>query len=235
MTSDAVDSVCQQVQTATQQLLGDTITVTDQGWRAPSLLPGWSRGHVATHLARNADALHRLVNGSIAGRQVPMYASDGDRDAEIEQGAHRSGLDLQIDLDTSAERLSEAFASVPTAQWDAMVTMRGGSVKPLRALPLGRLAEVLLHHLDLEQGLGLSDLQPEPARWVIDWTVDRITGRGQAPDLTLLATDGQRWQLGAGGRELTGETGFLLGWLTGRNPRAVGVTGADGLTAPSYG
>lgn len=49
---------------ATTVLLRDTISVTDDQWRGgPSRLPGWSRGHVATHLARNADAFTRLVNG----------------------------------------------------------------------------------------------------------------------------------------------------------------------------
>ena len=37
------------VRTATQRLLGDTILVTDDQWRAPSRLPDWTRGHVATH------------------------------------------------------------------------------------------------------------------------------------------------------------------------------------------
>jgi len=29
-------------------LLGDTILVSDEEWRAPSRLPDWTRGHVAT-------------------------------------------------------------------------------------------------------------------------------------------------------------------------------------------
>ncbi|HEX5383496.1 MAG TPA: maleylpyruvate isomerase N-terminal domain-containing protein, partial [Propionibacteriaceae bacterium] len=48
------------VRTATQRLLGDTILVTDEQWRAPSRLPEWTRGHVATHIARHADAICRL-------------------------------------------------------------------------------------------------------------------------------------------------------------------------------
>src|SRR5690349_12491230 len=94
---------------ATQRLLGDTISVTDDDWRGPSRLPGWSRGHVATHIARQADALGRLVAWARTGERQAMYASDEQRDAEIEAGSGRSGLDLQVDLDTSAGRLAEAF------------------------------------------------------------------------------------------------------------------------------
>src|SRR2546430_1201820 len=40
---------------ATGRLLASATTLTDTGMREPSLLPGWTRGHVLTHVARNAD------------------------------------------------------------------------------------------------------------------------------------------------------------------------------------
>ena len=44
--------------------------LTDEQARQPSLLPGWSRGHVATHLSRNADALRRLTLGVLGDEQA---------------------------------------------------------------------------------------------------------------------------------------------------------------------
>ena len=57
------------VRDATERLLTaaaklDNAAVTDQ-----SRLPGWTRGHVLAHLARNADALVNVLEGR------PMYAS----------------------------------------------------------------------------------------------------------------------------------------------------------------
>jgi maleylpyruvate isomerase len=95
---------------ATQRLLGGTIVVTDAEWAAPSRLPGWSRGHVASHVARQADAFTRLVDGAANGVPRAMYTSPEARTAEIEDGAVRTGLALQTDLDTSAGRLEAAFA-----------------------------------------------------------------------------------------------------------------------------
>ena len=97
------------VRTATQRLLGDTISVTDEQWRAPSRLPDWTRGHVATHIARHADALIRLAEWARTGERQDMYPSPEHRASEIEAGSGRSGLDLQIDLDTSAGHLGSAF------------------------------------------------------------------------------------------------------------------------------
>ena len=52
--------------------------------RAPSLLPGWSRGHVVTHLARNADGLCRLLHGAETDQPKYMYASrERDVDAAL--------------------------------------------------------------------------------------------------------------------------------------------------------
>ena len=60
---------------ASQRALESTLeTLTDQQAREPSRLPGWSRGHVVTHLARNADALNRFAVGVITGEPAPeMY------------------------------------------------------------------------------------------------------------------------------------------------------------------
>ncbi|MET0910545.1 MAG: maleylpyruvate isomerase N-terminal domain-containing protein, partial [Ilumatobacteraceae bacterium] len=40
----------------------------------PSLLPGWTRGHVLTHIARNADSFVRLLEAAGRGEVVTQYA-----------------------------------------------------------------------------------------------------------------------------------------------------------------
>jgi maleylpyruvate isomerase len=111
--------------TGTAHLLGGTISVSDEDWRGPSLLPGWSRGHLATHIARQADGLVRLADWARTGTRTDMYASPDQREDEIQAGALRSGLELQVDLDTSARQLEQAFAAVTDA---------GASCRPGRRL-----------------------------------------------------------------------------------------------------
>ncbi|MEV7393377.1 maleylpyruvate isomerase N-terminal domain-containing protein, partial [Streptomyces sp. NPDC091215] len=50
-----------QINAATGHLLETAARFTDADVRAPSLLPGWSRGHVLTHVARNADGGRNLL------------------------------------------------------------------------------------------------------------------------------------------------------------------------------
>ncbi|HQF04569.1 MAG TPA: maleylpyruvate isomerase family mycothiol-dependent enzyme, partial [Phycicoccus sp.] len=73
-----------------------TVTTLDD-LEVPSLCAGWSRAHVLTHLARNADGIGNLVRAA-AGAPGTMYASDEARDADIEAGAHRAKSEIVDDL-----------------------------------------------------------------------------------------------------------------------------------------
>jgi maleylpyruvate isomerase len=224
------------VRTATQRLLGDTILVTDDQWRAPSRLPEWTRGHVATHIARHADAIGRLAQWARTGERQNMYASPEQRVSEIEAGAGRSGLDLQIDLDTSAGGLSSAFDALDAAgAWDAVVEMRGGLQLPARLLPLPRLLEVVIHHVDLDIGYEITDIDTQTAEWLLEWCAFRLQNRDDFPELQLTSDSGLTLTLGSVGEPIavTGSSANLLGWLMSRTDTSA-VTGGSGLRLPAF-
>lgn len=225
------------VTAATQRLLGDTITVSDPDWRGPSRLPGWTRGHVATHLARHAEALSGLLEAALRGERVAMYPSDEERDAAIEAGAGRTSLELQIDLDTTAGRLGTDFERLEEARaWDTPVELRDGREAPAGLLPLARLSEVVLHHVDLDVGFEVDDIDRTTADWLLEWCAFRLSPRVDFPPLVLLSDTGLRVSVGAGSapaREIRAASPRLLGWLTGRSS-AEAVDGGAGIVLPSY-
>ncbi|GAA3306714.1 hypothetical protein GCM10020295_63660 [Streptomyces cinereospinus] len=71
------------VRDATERLLAAAAELDNADVTEPSRLPGWTRGHVLAHLARNADALVNVLQGR------PMYVSADARDADIERDAPR--------------------------------------------------------------------------------------------------------------------------------------------------
>jgi maleylpyruvate isomerase len=224
------------VRTATQRLLGDTILVTDEQWRAPSRLPDWTRAHVATHIARHADALVRLTQWARTGERQDMYPSPDYRANEIEAGAGRSGLDLQIDLDSSAGGLDSAFEELDAADaWDAVVEMRGGIKVPARLLPLARLLEVVIHHVDLDIGYEITDIDAQTAEWLLEWCAFRFRDRADFPKLELTSDSGLTATVGTVGEPaaVSGSSVGLVGWLLGRTDGS-GVTGAGGLQLPGF-
>jgi len=224
------------VRTATQRLLGDTILVSDEQWRAPSRLPDWTRGHVATHIARHADALCRLAEWARTGERQDMYPSPEHRAQEIEAGAGRSGLDLQIDMDTSAGRLGSALDGIDAADaWDAVVEMSRGVQVPARLMPLARLLEVVIHHVDLDIGYEISNIDDQTAEWLLEWCSFRLGSREDFPKLQLTSDSGFSTAIGSVGDPVAvnGSSAQLLGWLMGRIDAST-VSGSDGLRLPAF-
>ena len=60
--------------------------VTDTDARRPSLLPGWSVGHVLTHLARNADSHVRMLEAAAVGEVADQYPGGNERRAAAPRG-----------------------------------------------------------------------------------------------------------------------------------------------------
>jgi maleylpyruvate isomerase len=126
-----------------------------------SLLPGWTRGHVLTHIARNADSFVRVLDAARRGEVVTQYERGGEsRNADIEAGATRDWESLVDDVRSSATRLDEVFATQD--RWDLSMTNVQGESVPHADLPFRRLREVVVHHADL------GDDGFTPANWPAD-------------------------------------------------------------------
>jgi maleylpyruvate isomerase len=226
--SAPVETVRKRNLEATQRLLGDTIGMDNDQWRTPSLLPGWTRAHVAVHLARGADALVRLIHTAPTNPDAPMYPDPQTRFTDIERGVERSGLALQIDLDTSADELHTALDHV--THWTDPITLMGRSLT-MAQVPMARLREVVLHHIDLACGFSFADIDPVPARWLLQWDLSARPTNG--PRVRIASDSGITAEFGVEGAQRTvrGSDAHLWGWLTGRSAPD-NVEGADGLQLP---
>ncbi|WP_460064376.1 maleylpyruvate isomerase family mycothiol-dependent enzyme [Streptomyces sp. YKOK-I1] len=199
------------VREATDRLLTAVGKLDDAAVAEPSLLPGWSRGHVLAHLARNADALVNVFEGR------PMYADASVRDADIDRDAPRP-LEVQLaDVRESAARF-QAAAAVP-ADWSRTVELRNGVTDHAARVPFRRWGEVELHHVDLGIGYALEDLPQEFTERETDFLADRFAGHPDVPPTRL--TNGTRaWRTGREADDpeviVTGAPADLLGWLAGR-------------------
>ncbi|MGK5641538.1 maleylpyruvate isomerase family mycothiol-dependent enzyme [Streptomyces sp. URMC 126] len=196
---------------ATDRLLTAVGKLPETALHEASRLPGWTRGHVLAHIARNADALVNVL----AGR--PMYADADARDADIERDAPRPLAVHLADLRDSSRRFLEAAAALGDPS--RTVTLRNGVTDLAARVPFRRLIEVELHHVDLGIGYGLEDLPAEFTEREIGFLADRFAGHPEVPSLLLAAEDGREWRTGgADGPRLrvSGPAPALLGWLAGR-------------------
>jgi maleylpyruvate isomerase len=220
MTDHARD--LESVRTATERLL-DTAdrTLNNAGAAEPSLLPGWTRGHLLAHLARNADALGHVLEGR------PMYRTAEARDADIERDAGRPLAVHLADLRESTARFFAAAAR--NDDWSRTVALRNGVTDAAARVPFRRLAEVELHHVDLGIGYRLEDLPPEFTDREIDFLAERFAGHPAVPSTGVSVDGGRRLWATGGGTDggpdggpvaVRGSAADVLGWLAGRRDGA---------------
>ncbi|MEV7810619.1 maleylpyruvate isomerase family mycothiol-dependent enzyme [Streptomyces flaveolus] len=213
MMDHAHDLAC--VREATDRLLTAVATMDNASLAESSRLPGWSRGHVLAHLARNAEALVNVLQGR------PMYASAEVRDADIERDAPRP-LEVQLaDLRDSAARFQTAGEA--PADWTRTVELRNGVTDSASRVPFRRWVEVELHHADLGIGYELEDLPAEFLERETGFLAERFSGNPDVPQTRI--TDGTRaWTTGRAADEpaitVTGRPAELVGWLAGRRDGA---------------
>lgn len=147
-----------QIDDATQRLLGTARVIAEPDLRQPSLLPGWTRAHILAHLARGADAVRNLLVGIRSGQDRPAYASSEAREAGIERGAGQNAKDLSADVAGSAMALRTVARQLLDQAWSQPVRILGSDPFPAAQLLTRRLVEVELHHCDLAAGYS-------PAGW----------------------------------------------------------------------
>ncbi|MCE6994089.1 maleylpyruvate isomerase family mycothiol-dependent enzyme [Saccharothrix sp. S26] len=195
--------------------------------RGPSLLPGWSRAHVVTHLARNADALVNLLTWAKTGVEHQMYPSAADRDADIAEGASRLPQLLRADLDAACQRFVAFARDLPPGAWEAEVAHPKAGPFRAHRVPWLRLREVWFHLVDLDAGVGFEDLPPELLERYVEEVVGQFAGRSDVPParVEVVFPDGRQrsWGLTAdsdASPAVSGAAADVLGWLTGRHSGA---------------
>lgn len=223
------------VRAATGQLFRSLERLTDDLAREPSVLPGWTRGHVLTHLARNADATWRVSDAALDGLKVPMYAGGRDeRNRGIDEGAGRSASELIADVRRSATQLQAHWNQLAEAEWQ-LETQPGGPDTPLRTVAdglLNRWREVAVHHADLNLGYSSADWSPAYIATDLPRVINSMPGWAKdAPRLMswflrddttgnawIVTARGIRPGVGSATHMLHAPGHALLAWLLGRDP-----------------
>jgi maleylpyruvate isomerase len=227
------------VRESTARLLLDLDGLSEVDVRGDSLLPGWTVGHVLTHLARNADAFAGLLAAAQRREQPLMYPSTQARADDIEAGSGRPADALTEDVRDSAQRLDELWLAMRADDWDAPTKYNG--LAPAADTISGRWREVEIHHVDLDLGYG-------PQEWPAEFCQDVLDGQSGAAlarrlpvgtSLVLHATDAAgQWVAGErDAREVAvhGPAWALASWLVGRPQPALGALKTDGGELPELG
>jgi maleylpyruvate isomerase len=177
--------------------------VTDAQVAQPSLLPGWTVGHVATHIARNAQGHLRMFDAAMRGEVAQMYPGGREqRSGDIEAGSRRRASEIIADVTTTASQLESAWAAMPAAAWSGRgITFTGEET--MADLVFIRWRETAVHHADLGLGFSWSDWDPDYVRLdlvrlTMLWASRKPMGMTELPPEAMSVTDHHRlaWLLG---------------------------------------
>lgn len=214
----------------TERLLDTAASLANDAVLAPSLCPGWSRGHVLSHVARNADGLAAVCRAVLDGTGETMYAGDDVRDDDIAAGCRRSASDLADDVRESAQRLAPLLSRLgPEHEGLGAERTPGGRRIAAEDVRYLRLRELVYHHVDLHAGFTFEQVAPDVLALFLDATFANLSEHALSPGLHVSTSEGDDHVLGDGATRVTGTRAAVLAWLA--RGQTVGIR-ADGPLPP---
>jgi maleylpyruvate isomerase len=235
------------VRVATRRILRTVTDLTDEQAAAKSLLPGWSRAELLTHLARNADGGAGIAQAA-ARAEIGMQYPGGQhqRAADIAAGRGATAAVLVADLRRSCDALMESWQQLPDDAWDRPGLSLTGQ-RTQRGWVWARWREVEVHHIDLDLGYSSAEWTVAFVSRGLDDAFTDLASRAHARrspgdiNVRVETTDHDRaWIVRIRADVTTVErddnatapvdgtvTGWgcdVLAWLYGRDPNGAGLT-----------
>jgi maleylpyruvate isomerase len=206
--------------------------LTEADCRAPSLLPGWSRGHVLVHWAGNADGQTRMLEAAMRGEVAAQYpGGDAQREADIETGSARPARLILWDVRAAVDRVEDAWRRMPPEAWSRPTDARIGP-RPAWQSVWARWRETEIHHVDLDVGYTHDHWPAEFVRLMLPRVVPTL-GTRLADGITVqIQTPERQWTQASVAAPVSGDpvvvrgaASAVLHWLTGRPvPAAADLT-----------
>ena len=189
-----------------QRLLQALDGLTDEQCRQPSLLLGWSRGHVLSHLANNAYSHLRMFEAASRGEETEQYeGGKPTRDAQIEAWSSLSAHELVGHVRASIYALEGAWASATPTTWTGfgIKSHAGGARVAITDLMLMRWCETEVHSSDLNLDYSFENWDATFVRFELDrqlmiWNSRKSMGLTVLPEAAAKLSPNHRlaWLLG---------------------------------------
>jgi maleylpyruvate isomerase len=187
-----------------QRLLQSLDSLTDDQCREPSALPGWTRGHVLSHLARNAESHVHVLQCAARGEVGEQYIGGAKARKEgIESHANDSAESLVNAVRRSIYALEGQWAATNSEGWQGHGVNSAGASIAMSDIVFLRWREVEVHHADLALAFTFADWNSTYVRYELDrhvmmWRASKPMGLTPVPKIALQLPPNERlaWFLG---------------------------------------
>ena len=187
-----------------QRLLQTLDLLTDDQCREPSALPGWTRGHVLSHLARNAESHVHVLQCAARGEVAEQYVGGAKtRKQGIETHALDSAESLVASVRKSIYALEGQWAATNSEGWQGHGVNSAGATIAMSDIVFLRWREVEVHHADLALDFTFANWNSTYVRYELDrqvmmWRASKPMGLTPVPKIALQLSPNERlaWFLG---------------------------------------
>ena len=187
-----------------QRLLQSLASLTDEQCREPSALPGWTRGHVLSHLARNAESHVHVLQCAARGEVGEQYVGGAKaRKQGIEMHAADSAEELVASVRKSIYALEGQWAATNSEGWQGHGINSAGASIAMSDIVFLRWREVEVHHADLALAFTFTNWNSTYVRYELDrqvmmWRASKPMGLTPVPKIALQLSPNERlaWFLG---------------------------------------
>ena len=187
-----------------QRLLQSLDALTDDQCREPSALPGWTRGHVLSHLARNAESHVHVLQCAARGEVGEQYVGGAKARKEgIELHAYDSAESLVNAVRKSIYALEGQWAATNSEGWQGQGVNSAGATIAMSDIVFLRWREVEVHHADLALDFTFANWDSTYVRYELDrqvmmWRASKPMGLTPVPKIALHLPPNERlaWFLG---------------------------------------
>lgn len=195
----------------TDMFLATVASLADHEMSADSLCEGWTRADVIAHVASSSRALVNLIDGAVSGEERQLYVSHEARSQEISALAALPREELLEEVRESARNFAEQAQRL-SGELAAGEVNVNGKVIPATSLVALRIAEVVVHHHDLDTAWTIEEADPDSLLNAIEAVVRSLRAKG-APGMTLVTEERDEWVIGDGGLHVSSDREGLLQWL----------------------
>lgn len=198
-------------------------SLVDDELTAPSLCEGWTRADVIAHVTSNGHALVKLIDWAVSGEERSLYASPDARSQQIAALAALPRKELVAELRDSARSFAEQAQRLG-GELAAPEVQLNGRALPATSIVALRIAEVVVHHHDLDTAWTIEEADPDSLLNALEAVVRSLRAKG-SPGMTLVTEERDEWVIGDGGLRVVSDREGLLQWLARGDAEHIDVDG----------
>lgn len=198
-------------------------SLVDDEMTAASLCQGWTRADVIAHVASSGRALVKLIDWATSGEERPLYASREARSQEIAALAALPRQELLGELRESARNFAEQAQRLG-GELAAPEVQLIGKALPATSIVALRIAEVVVHHHDLDTAWTIEEADPDSLLNALEAVVHSLRAKG-SPGMTLVTEERDEWVIGDGALRVVSDREGMLQWLARGNAEHIEMDG----------